>query len=221
MNAIIELRKILKRWGKKNIRSYPWRYIEDPYKVLVSEFMLHRTQTKQVLPIYDEFISQFPSLNVYALSERSQKEDILLSLGLNWRIKNMLNALDELWILYSEIPVEYNTLMKIQGIGQYIAGATICFTQNQPIVIVDSNIVRVIGRIFGLDISGEARRKKEIINKIKETVDPKNPRDFYYAIIDLSHMLCQPRTPKCLDCPLSNLPCSYAKKENRDKEISQ
>ena len=150
-------------WGDLHIRSYPWRYLDDPYRVIVSEFMLHRTQTKQVLPIYEQFVSYYPTLEGYADANRANVENILRPLGLHWRIQGMLDALDGFWNEYRVVPMDYDRLISVPTVGQYIAGAVICFTSNQPITLIDSNIVRVVGRVFGLDLSGEARRKKPVI----------------------------------------------------------
>ena len=207
-NEIVsKLRSQLFEWGKRNRCIYPWRYSKDPYVVLVSEFMLHRTQTRQVEPIFLSFTTTYPTLADYAHAPKGDVESLLHSLGLQWRIAGMLNALDTLWEKYGDVPGDYEKLIAIRGIGQYIAGATVCFTTNQPFTIVDSNIVRVIGRVYDLDLSGEARRKKPIIQAIAKACDPLHPRDFYYALIDLAHQICRPLHPACQDCPLLVVPC--------------
>ena len=136
-------------------------------------------------------------------------ENILRPLGLHWRIQGMLDALDGFWNEYRAVPMDYDRLISVPTVGQYIAGAVICFSSNQPITLIDSNIVRVVGRVFGLDLSGEARRKKPVIQAITDIVDPDRPRDFYYALIDLAHTICRPRSPACADCPLLVVPCRY------------
>lgn len=206
---ISRFRSLLLTWGETNIRSYPWRYSHDPYQVIVSEFMLHRTQTRQVIPIYERFISLFPTLKDYANANSEDVEPILQSLGLQWRIRGMMDALDEFWSKYRAVPTNYEQLISVPTVGPYIAGAVVCFTTNQPLTLIDSNIVRVVGRVFGLDLSGEARRKKPIIQAVTAVVDPVHPRDFYYALIDLAHIICRPRNPACADCPLLDIPCQY------------
>jgi len=206
---ISRFRYPLLSWGVSHTRSYPWRYLDDPYKVIVSEFMLHRTQTRQVVPIYERFISLYPTLKDYAVADRREVEQILQPLGLQWRIRGMLDALYEFWHSCRTVPTNYEQLISVPTVGQYIAGAVVCFTTNQPLTLIDSNIVRVVGRVFGLDLSGEARRKKPVIQTITAVVDPVHPRVFYYALIDLAHTLCRLRNPACADCPLLNVPCQY------------
>ncbi|MEW5873410.1 MAG: DNA-binding protein [Chloroflexota bacterium] len=209
-----KIRVLLLKWGNEHQRFYPWRNSEDPYIVLVSEFMLHRTQTNQVEPIFLNFVRLYPTLADYVRASRSEVVKLLKPLGLNWRITGMLNALDILWEKYSCVPSDYEKLIAIQGIGQYIAGATICFTTNKLFTIIDSNIVRVIGRIHGLDLRGEARRKKPIVQAIADSCDPLRPRNFYYALIDLAHQICRPKKPACQDCPLLKVPCKYNQMNN-------
>ena len=153
-------RSILLAWGDNNIRSYPWRYVDDPYQVIVSEFMLHRTQTRQVVPIYELFIGLYPTLQEFAGANREDVEQILKPLGLQWRIQGMLDALDNFWHKYRGVPMDYGQLISVPTVGQYIAGAVVCFTSNKPLTLIDSNIVRVVGRVIGLDLSGEAGERK-------------------------------------------------------------
>jgi len=206
-------RVFLLKWGKINIENYPWRFIDDPYCILVSEFMLHRTQTRQVIPIYQNFISHYPYLESFVVADPSEIHSHLKSLGLKWRIDGMVKALKEIWFTYHEIPLDIEKLLAIHGIGQYIAGATVCFSQNIPLSLVDSNIVRVVGRVFDFDLSGEARRRKTIIQAINSAVDLTEPRNYYYAVIDLAHNICKPTKPKCVDCPLLKVPCSYGQRQ--------
>lgn len=198
-------------WGKLNIRSFPWRYIDDPYQVLVSEFMLHRTQAVQVIPVYQKFIQRWPTLAGFVAEDPQEIITLLSPLGLHWRITGMIQALHALWAGYGQVPAGFQELVSVHTIGPYIAGAVLCFSSNQNFTLVDTNTVRVVGRVFGMDISGEARRKKTVISMISSVCPPSNPREFYYALIDLAHLVCHPKNPLCAQCPLRTLPCQYSK----------
>jgi A/G-specific adenine glycosylase len=211
-------RKSLLTWGEKNTRKFPWRNQKDPYRVLVSEFMLHRTQTRQVLPVYTSFIKSYPKLKDVRNESDFNLHLLLTPLGLEWRISGMISALKAIWEKYQQVPTEYEELVSIRGIGPYIAGATVCFTQNKPIALVDTNIVRVTGRVFGLSLIGEARRRKELIDTIATVCDIKEPRKFYYAMIDLAHLVCLSRVPDCSRCPLASLPCIFFKQSSSIKK---
>ena len=167
---ILKLRQMLRIWGKQNIKNYPWRYRSDAYGVLVAEFMLHRTQVIQVEKIYRQFMTRYPTLEEYAAAKPEEVRQILQPLGLYWRIEAMVHALNELWEAYHAVPVDLKILISVSGIGDYIAGATYCFTLNKPIALVDTNTVRVVGRLLGLNISGEAREEGLLLGLLKKPV---------------------------------------------------
>lgn len=210
-SQIERLREDLLSWGKQNTSEYPWRYTDNSYAVLVAEFMLHRTQARQVRPVYERFMSLFPTLSDFMKADLAVATDLLESLGLRWRIRGMIAALTELWNAYGEVPADLDKLMAVKGIGQYIASATVCFSGDRPVSLVDTNTVRVIGRVFGLDLRGEARRRKSVTNAIKQACSPDYPRDFYYALIDFAHTVCLPHDPRCSDCVLLSVPCSFGR----------
>ncbi|MBI9047470.1 MAG: hypothetical protein JEZ06_23495 [Anaerolineaceae bacterium] len=208
-NIISDFKNALQKWGKVSICQFPWRYHTDPYVILVSEFMLHRTQARQVVPVFQDFIHKYPDLETFVQSNPVEVRNDIRSLGLVWRSDGMINALTTIWNKFGQVPLEYGDLCSINGIGPYIAGATLCFSQNKPFTLIDTNVVRVVGRFFGLDLKGEARRRKSMICAINTVVDLNEPRNFYFAIIDLAHTICRPHKPSCESCPLQILPCQF------------
>lgn len=198
-------------WWSRHRAHYPWRRTRDPYRILVSEFMLHRTQARQVVPVYAEFVRRYPSLGAFGGGDRRAARRILGRLGLNWRVDGMLKALTRLWREYGSVPLDYDALVAVPGIGPYIAGATLAFARNRPIALVDSNTVRVVGRAFGLDLAGEARRQRQTIDLLNLAVHPTRPREYHFALIDLAHAVCRPHRPSCGSCPLRDTPCHFAR----------
>jgi len=199
----------LLNWAEDNTQQFPWRNTGDPYRILVSEFMLHRTRAKQVLPIYSEFINRFPTLDEFICSDKQDAIEILEPLGLNWRINNLINALIQINKLYGVVPTDFDKLINIQGIGQYIAGSTVCFAKNENQSLIDTNTLRVIGRYWGL-IFAEKERKKKRTKKIVSTVTHSDqPKNIYYAIIDLAHKICFVKSPDCSICPLGIIDCKF------------
>lgn len=201
------LQQKLCEWGEIHREEYPWRYISDPYGILISEFMLHRTQARQAVPVYKRFINEFPELKEINSNDEDEMKDIMKPLGLRWRTENMIRALKVIHEKYDGVPTDIDKLSEIEGIGQYIAGATTCFATNQPVVLIDTNIVRVLGRIFGLNLQGEPRRRKEVAKAIERAIYLENPRDFYYTLIDFAHQVCRAKKPQCHVCPMTNLQC--------------
>jgi A/G-specific adenine glycosylase len=202
-------------WSSRHQALYPWRRTKDPYRILVSEFMLHRTQAKQVIPVYSEFVRRYPTLRAFMEGNRRVARRLLDRLGLAWRADGMVDALAKLSRQYGKVPTDYDALTDVPGIGPYIAGATLAFSENRPIALVDSNTVRVVGRVFGLDLRGEARRRSEVIECLRAVAHPSRPREYHYALIDLAHELCRLADPACEACPLARTPCMYARDHAR------
>lgn len=202
-------RLLTKEWGETNVVDYPWRNISDPYLVLMSEFLLHRTQTDQVLPIYLTMIKYFPDLKSFYNAPPDDIRVIMKPLGLSWRCNCMIEAFHILYETYGMIPLVVTDLLAIKGIGPYVANATVCFSINSPLPLVDTNIVRVVGRFVGLELSGEPRRRKETRITIESIVDPLDPRSFYYSVIDFAHQVCKSRKPYCEFCEFAKIGCVY------------
>lgn len=207
--STLRLRRRLLEWGQVNAQDFPWRRTQDPYAILVAEFMLHRTRADQVRAVFERFMTAWPTLDRYVVGDAKAVKQVLWPLGLNWRIEGMMQALTLLHAEFGYVPVDEEALLSIPGIGPYIASAVVCFSQNQPVALVDTNTVRVTGRVYDLSLHGEARRRKAMINQIGTACDPERPRDYYHAMIDLAHMICRPKEPACHLCPLLDIPCSF------------
>jgi len=192
-------------WYDKYKRDFPWRYTKDPYKVMIAEFMLHRTKADQVVPIFLNFIKKFPDVHSLAEADPEEIKRITEHLGLHWRSKQFIEASKYLIQNFEgKFPVSYNNLRKIPGIGSYTAGVilTVCF--NKPAPVVDSNIGRFINRYYGLNLIGEIRRKNEITKIAGELFSCNNPGKFLFALVDFSSLVCKPQKPLCDKCRLNN-----------------
>jgi len=212
-NQVNKFHKALRTWGEDHIKFYPWRYLNDTYAILVSEMMLHRTNKSQVEKVFNEFMKEYPTLVTFISADHDEVKKILNPLGLNWRIDGIIETLNSLWMEYQEVPSDKSKLIREKNVGDYIAGATETFAEDTPNALVDTNTVRVIGRMFGLNLEGEARRRKETIDTICSVCDAASPRDYYYTLIDFAHEVCTAKNPKCIECPLGDVPCDYYMKE--------
>ena len=195
------IHNVVINWNKRQGRDFPWRHTKDPYKIMIAEFMLHRTKAEQVVPVYLEFIREYP--DIFSLAEASYEnvKNVTEHLGLHWRSKHFTEAARYIVENFSgRFPDDYSELRKIPGIGEYIAGAisVICF--NKPAPVVDSNIARFINRVWGLKLKGEIRRKKEVVQIAKELFSCKNPGRFLFALIDFTALMCKARDPECQKC---------------------
>lgn len=216
-STLDQFSKNLLTWGKLNFQPFPWRLTHDPYAILMAEIMLHRTQVKQVVPVYIEFLKKYPDItNIYDAPEDSVKES-LASLGLHWRIALIKEMADEICNQFgSIIPQERELLLSLPGINDYIASAVRCFAWNYPDPIIDTNTVRIIGRIFGVETKDSSRRNQGIRLLISKLIDPKVPANFNYALLDLAHLVCHKKVePECATCPVRPY-CVYSGSINID-----
>lgn len=206
----IMLQKSLIKWGRRNFQAFPWRVTKDPYRILVSEVMLHRTQAKQVVPVYERFVRKYPRASNLTQATREELHDILFSLGLRWRIDLIYEMSRYLRDRFDcQVPVATEDLLSLPGVSEYIAGAVRCFAWNMPEPLIDTNTVRIVGRLFGLEVKDSSRRNKRFRQLLAAMVSSDEPRAYNYALLDLAHEICLRRQlPKCSICPIQEY-CIY------------
>lgn len=196
-------RQELLLWFKKAARTFPWRYDRDPYHILMAEMMLRRTQARQVVAVYEEFLHRYPDV---ASLDRASEEDVasvLYPLGLAWRAKNFKILAHEMMERHNGgVPRDRGTLLALTGIGPYVADAVRCFAFNETAVIADTNTVRVAARYFGFDYHAESRRRKSVIEAIATLVDETQVASSNYALLDFAAIVCHAQRPDHAGCPL-------------------
>jgi A/G-specific adenine glycosylase len=178
----------IKRFYNENKRDMPWRDTDDPYYILVSEFMLQQTQAERVLLKYGPFITRFPDFQT--LSRAGLKEVLAAwqGLGYNRRAINLKETAEEIISRYSgKVPESTEELIQLPGIGKATAGAILAFVFNKPSVFIETNIRRVFIHFFFQD--KKDIQDKEIIPLVEKTLDHENPRHWYYALMDYGAML--------------------------------
>ncbi|MGC8515815.1 MAG: DNA-binding protein [Thermoplasmata archaeon] len=199
-------------WWQINGRDFPWRRTREPYRILVSEILLHRTRAENILPVYERFLNEFPDIETLSKAELKDVIDIMRPLGLRWRaLKFHQTARIIADRFVGEVPAEKNELIKLPGIGEYIASAVPIFSRGEYLPLLDVNTVRVAARFFGLPVNDGSRKNRMFREFVLKLVNPVEVRSSYYAIIDLSAMICRPREPKCSVCPIS-YDCSFRNK---------
>lgn len=208
-------RKIIK-WYKKNGRAYPWRETDDPFRILIAEMMLRRTKADQVVPVYERFLKEYPDVDSLALAKQEALEEILYPLGLKWRIPAFRMVAREVREKYqSRIPETREELTSLPGVGEYVAGAVLSIAYGKREWLVDSNIVRIFKRYFGIKASKEGRRDKHVIEIAKIYASGKDPGRATMGILDIAALVCKPANPDCERCPLIDR-CHYALSQKRD-----
>lgn len=205
-------------WYLANRRDLPWRATRDPYAILVSEIMLQQTQVDRVLPKYQQFLALFPTLADLAAAPTAEVISAWVPLGYNMRAVRLQSIARQVIAEYNgRIPDTIEDLLHLKGIGRYTAGAIACFAYHQRVATVDTNIFRVLHRIFlGLEYP-EARLTTGQMFFFAEHVLPVLPGDAFnwnQALMDLGATICGSANPQCARCPLQEQCAAY-------KEMSQ
>lgn len=205
--TIAEIQQRLIKWGRKNYADFPWRKTSNPFHALIAETMLQRTKAEQVLSIYQAFIKRYPKIRDAAKENPDRIRRMLEPLGLRWRTEKILELIEELASRNERIPETENELIKLPGIGLYIASAFLSMHKGVKAPIIDRNAVRLWSRIFGFSTDSETHRKRWFI----EIADRMTPQDrfkrFNYAVLDFARRICKPK-PVCSKCPLTSY-CKY------------
>lgn len=204
-------RKRIEKWFRKNKRIFPWRNTRDPFRVLIAEMMLRRTRADQVEPVYNRLFREYRSSTSLARAKSEKLTKILIPLGLKWRIPAFKSVAIELSRKHhNKVPLNREELKTLPGVGDYVAGAVLSIAHNKREWIVDSNIVRVFKRYFGIRTTKEGRRDRHVIEIAKRYVLCNSPKNANLALLDFSSLVCKPIDPICNICPLSDA-CSFKK----------
>lgn len=215
-NAKIDfIQKHLLQWYKEHHRQLPWRETNDPYKIWVSEVMLQQTQVKTVIPYFEKFISEFPTIEELAKSNLQKVLKIWEGLGYYARARNLFKAAQ---IIINElegnIPDDRKRFKKLPGVGEYIASAVQSIAFEQPHAAVDGNVKRVFARLFLMEVpvnkSDSYIQFKDIATKL---LDKNNAGVFNQAVMELGAMICTPINPNCEECPIKKY-CQALKSAN-------
>lgn len=198
---IKEIQQSIIKWGMENYCYYPWRSTKNLFWALIAEMMLQRTKAEQVIPVYKNFTNQYFSPSEINFEESDRMFFILQPLGLRWRNKNILNLCIELSKRKGVIPETKKELLILPGVGDYIANAFLSLHRNVREPIIDSNVVRFWGRVFGLEINKSTRREKSFIELVEKLTPDKNFKEFNYGVLDFSRMICK-QQPLCSKCRL-------------------
>jgi len=209
-------RLALINWHDGNKRDYPWRDVSDPYLICLAEVLLQQTFADKVSQVYIKLANKFPKLDDFALADLEEVEKIIQPLGLQYRAKTLQNICK---IILSDFkgkfPSSYNELLSIKGIGPYIASAICACAYNEPRPGADTNINRVIGRVFRINYLPRNALEIDMINKIMMCfLDKGNVRSLYYAILDFAALVCKFSSPSCESCSCKNF-CSYYYDQNK------
>ena len=202
-------RRKLHAWYRTNRRDLPWRDTRDPYRVLVSELMLQQTQVSRVLDFYGRFLDRFPDLGTLAAARPKRVMEAWSGLGYYARARN-LHALARCVTRdhAGEIPSQPHALRELPGIGAYTAGAVASFAYEQRAALVDTNVARVLHRVFAPHVKPKSGAGVKVLWAIAERLLPRTGKLTWthnQALMELGALVCSARAPKCGVCPVRRM----------------
>jgi len=209
----LRLRRAFQRrllsWYRRHRRDLPWRKTTDPYSILVSEIMLQQTQVDRVVPKYHEFLSRYPTFEALANAPLGEVTRAWYPLGYNIRPVRLHSIACETVERYGgRLPEEPEELQQFKGIGRYTAGAVATFAYGKAAPILDTNVARVLHRIFIR--KGDAKKQRARLWALSERLIPQGDAyDFNQGLMDFGAMVCTARQPLCPACPMKRLCKSY------------
>jgi A/G-specific adenine glycosylase len=197
-------RRRLLDWYRRYGRDLPWRETRDPYRILVSEVMLQQTQVDRVLPKYHEWIEKYPTLGALAAAPEDEVAQTWRPLGYNIRPRRLHAIARESVARYGgDLPGDEATLRSFKGIGAYTAGAVLSFAFGQRAAILDTNVARVLFRVFVGAGNPKSHAMRRHLWEVSRTVLPmRHVFDFNQALMDFGATRCTARKPQCSTCPL-------------------
>lgn len=190
-------------WYDENKRDLPWRKESNPYYTWVSEIMLQQTRVDTVIPYFNRFIEQFPTLESLAEADEDEVLKAWEGLGYYSRARNLHTAVKEVKEQYGGVvPRDKEKISRLRGIGPYTAGAILSIAFNIPAPAVDGNVMRVYSRLFALEDDVAKGSTRAYMERLSEQMIPcGRAGDFTQALMELGALVCTPKSPQCLLCP--------------------
>ena len=206
-------RQRLLSWYDGNRRDLPWRHDRDPYRVWLSEIMLQQTRVSAVLEHYRRFLQRFPTVQKLASARQSSVLAAWSGLGY-YRRARMMHAAAKVIVKHHDgrFPGTIAELRALPGVGRYTAAAIASIVFNAPAAVVDGNVERVLGRVFGTGLAGEP-----LWETAEALLSRRRPGDFNQAMMELGALVCLPRQPQCSICPVFSLCATRGKLERPGK----
>ena len=196
--------KDLLRWYGRHRRNLPWRGTLDPYRIWISEVMLQQTTVQAVLPYYEKWLTLFPDVESLARAPLLKVLKAWQGLGYYARARNLKQAAQILVKSYEgRFPRRYEELQKLPGFGPYTTAAVLSLVFDLPYPVLDANVRRVVMRVARMRGEPNPGKDKLLIKRLLGWIPRKKPGLFNQAMMELGALVCRPRIPLCLLCPLT------------------
>ncbi len=203
--ALTRFRKNLLAWFSQFQRDLPWRRSRDAYRIWLSEIMLQQTRVAAAIPYYERFLERFP--DVRALAEAPEDEVLRLWSGLGYysRARNLQKAAQQIVSLHNGVfPTTEAEALALPGIGAYTAAAILSIAHGQKLAVLDGNVARVLARLLAIRGDLHANGRWQELQKTADALlAPNAAGDWNQALMELGAILCTPKSPQCLLCPVN------------------
>jgi A/G-specific adenine glycosylase len=197
------IRERLLEWYGRGHRDLPWRSTSDPYRIWLSEVMLQQTRAQAAIPYYERFLTRFPTVAALAAAEEDEVLAAWSGLGYYSRARNLLQAARTIAAAGS-FPGSYEAIRALPGIGDYTAAAIASIAFGQPHAVLDGNVMRVVARVENDAADIRAVQTRVRFREIAQGwLDQPDPGAFNQALMELGAVVCLPKNPLCLVCPLA------------------
>lgn len=204
----------LLKWGKKNERRFAWRQENDPFHILIAEIMLQRTSARQVEPVYAEFVTRYPSVRDLRKAPFDDVLSCLRPLGLAYRAVRLKQLAETLEKEFDGIvPKGERELLSLPGVGKYVANAVRCFAFKKDVPIVDTNVLRVLNRVFSV-YSIHSHKDPKIWGFAAGLIPADKARDLNISTLDFASFVCTARRPRHSICPFKDI-CDFHQKKSK------
>ena len=214
-------------WFAANARDLPWRRTRDPYAIWVSEIMLQQTQVKTVIPFWNRWLRELPTIEAAAKADSAKLHKLWEGLGYYTRVRNLQKAAQVVVEKHGgKFPEKFEQVLALPGIGRYTAGAICSIAFNQPTPILDGNVIRVLTRLFGIAENPKEKQTNARLWQLAEDLvgravlcPPRRGEDtapyrcshLNQSLMELGALVCTPRNAQCLICPVQKLCVAFAK----------
>lgn len=207
----------LAHWYDENRRSLPWRDIDNPYYIWISEVILQQTRIEQGMPYYFRFIETFPTVKALADADEQTVLKCWQGLGYYTRARNLHAAAKQIISDFKGVfPNRYDDIVSLKGVGRYTAAAVASFAFGLPYPAIDGNVMRVATRIFGIfEPINTAKAYKSIEEILKKHQPKEHAALFNHAMMDFGATFCMPQNPSCERCCFADM-CVANRQQKQD-----
>jgi len=214
-----ELRERVIEWEKEHWISYPWRVNRTPYRVLIAEILLKRTTRQAVSREFPKFITKFPNIKTVYGASVDEIGEAFKHLGLyKQRAMHLKQLAEQIVEKYGDkIPSSWDELIKLPGVGPYLAGAVMSFGYGKKAPVADSNAVRLLSKLMGLN----TKKAEDYVNILWKLVPENNHEYFNYGLIDLGALVCHYKEPRCKKCVLNDLCVFFLDKIGKKEQAEE